>query len=185
MGILFLKEIKVVCNNVLNVSYTHTSARLCVCVCVLVCLFYVSIPHGSQRGGSSLPKPLKATLWVGAFLFLPCTCKYTVGLQVKCLTIENLCTATDVWLRCLSFRHISRLGRRSYFPSLFVSISLHLVFIARAMCVIECNCSSFMYQFSSSVTRAVSADVAVREVLFLIVPKCTHNPEVWTKYVSL
>jgi len=57
-GILFLKEIKVVCNYVLNVSYTHTH----VCVCVLVCPFYTSIPHGSRHGGSSLPKPLKATL---------------------------------------------------------------------------------------------------------------------------
>ena len=36
----------------------------------------------------------------------------------------------------LSFRHISRLGRGMYFPSLFVFISRHLVFIARAMCAL-------------------------------------------------
>jgi len=59
MGILlFLKEILVVCNYILIVLYKHTHTR----VCVLVCLFYTSIPHGSQQGGSSLPKPLMATL---------------------------------------------------------------------------------------------------------------------------
>jgi len=45
------------------------------------------------------------------------------------------CHRCVTWVFKLSFRHISRLGKGRYFPSLFVFISRHLVFIARAMCV--------------------------------------------------
>jgi len=80
----------------------------------------------------------------------------------------------------LSFRHISRLGRGRYFPPppFCFHLSPPSVYRSSNVCVAECNCSCSMYQFSSSVTRAVSTDVAGRNVLCLIVPKCTHNPEI-------
>ena len=51
----------------------------------------------------------------------------------------------------LSFRHISRLDRGRYFPSLSFCFhqSARSVYRWSNVCVVECNCSCFMYQFSS------------------------------------
>jgi len=51
----------------------------------------------------------------------------------------------------LSFLYISRLGRGRYFPSLSCfHYSAPSVYRSSNVCVVECNCSCFMYQFSSA-----------------------------------
>jgi len=78
----------------------------------------------------------------------------------------------------LSFCHISRLHRGRYFPSLFVFISPHLVFIAQAMCA-WLNVTVAVYvSVQQQCHQSRERDVAGREVLFLMVPKCTHNLEI-------
>jgi len=79
--------------------HTHTHTQ---CVCVYWCAYFTPI---FPTGADTLPKPLMASLWVGAFLFLPCTtCTRTMSLQVKCLSINNWRTATAVY-RAHPLRH--------------------------------------------------------------------------------
>jgi hypothetical protein len=95
--------------------HTHTH---CVCVCVYWCAYFTPVFPRKPTRWEFTAQTLMATLWVGAFLFLPCT-TYTceMSLQMKCLSINNWYIATAVY-RAHPLRHFP--GR---IPSHFVPVT--------------------------------------------------------------
>ena len=78
----------------------------------------------------------------------------------------------------LSFCYISRLGKgRHVFLFLFLLVSV--LFIIRAMCAwVSVRIAALCSSREQRVTRGVRANVARREVLCAIKPRCIHNPEI-------
>ena len=75
----------------------------------------------------------------------------------------------------LSFCYISRLGRGRLFFFLLVSV----LFIVRTMCAwSSVGIAALCSRREQCVTIGVRADVAGREVLCAIKPRCIHNPEI-------
>lgn len=118
MGILlFLKEILVVCNDVLIVLHIYTH------VCVYWCAYFTPVfPTGADGEGVRCPN-LWWQLYEWGFL-IPTMYLHTVGLQVKCLSIKKWCTDTAEWLGVSSWCRVHPLchfpGR---IPSHFVPLT--------------------------------------------------------------
>jgi len=87
---------------------------------------------------------------------------------------------------CLRFRLYMQTGKRKLF-----SFSFFLFWLVGAQCyrtsdvwVAECNCSCFMYQLRSS-DSSNEEHCNWKCSVCLIIPVCTHNSEIWTKYSPL